>query len=227
MGIECQVCHKVYVTITGTHLRKHDMVLKDYIEKYPSSPLVDEGTADRLRRQNPGKKKVWTKKDREEISAKLSGRKRTQETKRRISESKLGVPLSPQHRKNISTSLKGKLAGKKHPLYGKTSPHSRPSIYKDRKGREFALRSTWEVRVAAYLDKNDMDWDYEVVRYTLGEMTYLPDFTVYNTGGGFKLIEVKGWMSDKSRARIEKFRDLYPYISLEVWDGDKLKELGI
>ena len=49
----------------------------------------------------------------------MYGKHHTEKTRREISEAKKGQQFSEETRKKISKALKGKMAGEKHPLYGK------------------------------------------------------------------------------------------------------------
>lgn len=40
--LECQICHKKYNSITNTHLKKHNLTLKQYKEKYPNLRIRKE-----------------------------------------------------------------------------------------------------------------------------------------------------------------------------------------
>jgi len=56
------------------------------------------------------------------------GKKHSEETRKKISESLKGIPLSEEHKKKKSLSMKGKLSGTKNPMYGKCgedNPNSR------------------------------------------------------------------------------------------------------
>jgi hypothetical protein len=60
-----------------------------------------------------------------------------------------------------------------------------------RKNVTFSMRSMWEVRVAQWLDEQEMDWEYEgvnnIIEIPYG--LYVPDFTLTGTN---VLVEVKG-----------------------------------
>lgn len=80
------------------------------------------------------------------------------------------------------------------------------------------FRSAWEANVARVLNYLRIDWKYEYKRFNFDEqkenvLSYQPDFYLpeYN-----KWIEVKGWMDDISKKRLELFSIYYPDESLNL-----------
>ncbi len=113
-----------------------------------------------------------------------------------------------------STKAKQKIStaniGKNNGMYGKSSPHGKGTYYKN-----IYMRSSWEIRIAQLLDKAKIDWLYEPQRFELKERTYTPDFYLPKWD---LWIEVKGWMSPKSRERIKQFQELYRKENLLIID---------
>jgi hypothetical protein len=66
------------------------------------------------------------------------------------------------------------------------------------------LRSTYEVILAKWLDKNGIDWDTEVKQWMVGNESYRPDFFIYEENKLVKIIEVKGYYKN----RLWKFEEL-------------------
>jgi len=96
--------------------------------------------------------------------------------------------------------------------------------FRDRLGRVFFFRSSWEAKTAAWLDARRFNWDYEVEQFD----DYLPDFWIYNSGGEIDyLIEVKGWLSPEGAEKIERFRERHSEIRLKLWRKAQLKRRGI
>lgn len=90
------------------------------------------------------------------------------------------------------------------------------------------FRSTWEAKVAEYLDLNNISWKYEESYFKLnGNKSYRPDFFVYENGNFTKLIEVKGYFRKENKEKFEEFKQLYPEIDIELWDKNILKEMNI
>lgn len=93
-------------------------------------------------------------------------------------------------------------------------------------GEETYMRSSWEVLAKNYLDKYGYRYKYEEVRFDLGRYTYTPDFFIYDENDNLEaIIEVKGWLKDKSATKMLTFLELYPYIDYYVWDEVVIKEI--
>jgi len=88
-----------------------------------------------------------------------------------------------------------RMSGKRNPNYGK--------VQKPRWGKykNINMRSSWEVKYAKYLDKNNIKWEYEPETFDLGDTTYTPDFRLNRE----KYVEIKGYMSPESYFKIKKF----------------------
>lgn len=73
------------------------------------------------------------------------------------------------------------------------------------------LRSTYEVILAKWLDKNGMDWAVESHQWMIGTQSYRPDFFIYENNELVKIIEVKGYYKN----RLWKFEELKKEPSLQ------------
>ena len=90
------------------------------------------------------------------------------------------------------------------------------------------FRSTWEAKVARYLDAQGIDWNYEETYYKLeGNKSYRPDFFIYENGKFTKLIEVKGYFRKENKIKFEMFKKLYSDIHIELWDKTILQGLNL
>lgn len=86
------------------------------------------------------------------------------------------------------------------------------------------MDSSWEIKVAAFLDQKNIKWTYGEVTYILSDnRSYRPDF-ILECG---KVIEVKGYWRKANKEKFEMWRNKYPDITCEVWDKTKLKELKV
>jgi hypothetical protein len=95
--------------------------------------------------------------------------------------------------------------------------HERPD------GRMVPMRSRFEMMFATYLDRMGYRWLYEPRVFMLSaSRRYTPDFYVFDTDTWY---EVKGWLTDKARSKIEDFRELYPAVRHEVFQQARLEEL--
>ena len=87
-------------------------------------------------------------------------------------------------------------------------------------GQKKYYRSRWEANYARYLEylKNNghiKEWLHEpetfwFERIKRGCRSYLPDFKVIKLDGTHYWVEVKGWMDDRSKTKIKRFKKYYP-----------------
>lgn len=119
-------------------------------------------------------------------------------------------------KKSISLTMMGNRNGKHR--------GNRQSKYKD-----IRMDSSWEVKVAEYLDLNNFIWTYNEQGYVLSTGNYIyPDFHIWNSIGDLeKIIEVKGYFRKANKEKYELFLKEYPNLVVELWNKDKLKELEI
>ncbi len=123
---------------------------------------------------------------------------------------------SPEVKKKMIEGIKRSfLNGRRKLVHGKWTEYN---------GIKF--RSTWEALYAEYLDNNKMEWKYEERSFDLGQTTYTPDFWIYDKGKFKYLVEIKGYMREDARLKIDLFKEKYdiPFI---VLGKDELKELNI
>lgn len=142
----------------------------------------------------------------------------------------LGKKHSKQSRDKMSVIHK-KIArrGKDCNFYGKTY-YSKKVKFTDKLGRVFNLKSSWEVKVAKYLDEQNLVWDYEKkffpVIYTydneIKNGTYIPDFFVND-----EIWEVKGYWRKDAKVKYEAFLQQYPNVKIKLLQKEQLLELGI
>lgn len=181
------------------------------------------------------------------ISESHKGKKASSETRKKLSELRKGEnnPNFGKHhteetKKKISNANKGKnngmygkkrpefskmMSGSNNPHYGKPFPKTFSKKYVNKcNGNEIWLRSSWEYLVAEYLYDNCIIYEYESTTFDLGNSTYTPDFYLVSEN---KYIEVKGYMFPDAKRKIDLFLSLYPNISYEIWNKEKLSELGI
>lgn len=135
----------------------------------------------------------------DKISFKNKGLSHDEETKLRISKSMMG---------NRNAKHRG----------------DRQSYYKD-----IRMDSSWEVKVAKYLDDNNYNWKYDSEKYLLSDGRYIhPDFFIYDDNDNLiKIIEVKGYFRDANKLKFEMFLNEYAYLNVELWNKSKLKLLNI
>jgi hypothetical protein len=138
----------------------------------------------------------------------------------------------PDRKKEMSAKMSGEnnpmydihLTGEQNPHYGKPMAHVHGDYYTHPDGTTIWLRSSYEVRVADVLTEFRIPWEYEPIRFTLDGtgMTYCPDFFLPEQE---IYLEVKGWMRDYDRIKLEKFFELYPNIKLRILYKSDILEL--
>jgi hypothetical protein len=173
-----------------------------------------------------------------ESSKGKSGKKgwhHTEETKQRISEThkgelngmygrsgvdapNYGKPMSDETKRKLSLSHIGLNTGKDHYMYGKPSPpksgRGKGSYFDLQDGSKVWLKSTYETRFAIALTKLGILWEYEIQSFELDCISpYHPDFYLpeYNLW-----IEVKGYLNDKAREKLNQFVIKYPKEKLRM-----------
>jgi hypothetical protein len=101
-------------------------------------------------------------------------------------------------------------------------------------GKKKFFRSRWEVNYAKYLEFLKVqgkisDWLHEPETFWFndilrGARSYLPDFKIINLDGTHSWVEVKGWMDDRSKTKLKRFKKYYPEEKIEVVRGDWFKK---
>ena len=171
---------------------------------------------------NRGKRR--TEAERAEMSARRKGRAVSDEQRAKISAALAGRPgraHSAEARAKMSAQRKGRRLSEEHkarikaavptgaasPRFGVTPKRNRWVWYAG-----VHMRSSWEARFAAALDRRGIAWQYEPKTFDLGSTTYTPDFA---TEDGVHW-EVKGWLNEHAQQKIAAFRRAYPEIPLVV-----------
>jgi hypothetical protein len=89
------------------------------------------------------------------------------------------------------------------------------------------MRSSWEVAYAKWLDKRKVKWLYESRAFYVGESkryngaTYCPDFYLVTAR---RYVEIKGAYLFGARAKLNRFRKLYPKKRFSVLEQDWLQK---
>jgi hypothetical protein len=89
--------------------------------------------------------------------------------------------------------------------------------YRKKDNRFVWLRSTWEYIYAKWLDKNNIEWEYEGKQYKFrnGE-SYRPDFWIESELGNY-IVEIKGYFKNRLY-KIDMLRNEYPTVKIVVLD---------
>jgi len=148
------------------------------------------------------------------------------ESRRKLSEKHKGKKLSEEHKKKIGRS------GVNSHRYGKVGNHGKGEFYIRKNGEKIWMRSSWEIKIAKYLDSKDYNWSYEPtafpIKYVFNnivkEGTFRPDFLIQNLN---EYWEIKGWWRDDSKEKYEAFVEQYKDLKIILLMKNNIKELGI
>ena len=93
------------------------------------------------------------------------------------------------------------------------------------------MKSIWERNVARYLQwlkvqKQIRDWEYEPKTFVFdaikfGSRTYTPDFRITENSGRYHWLEVKGWMDDRSRVKLNRMARYFPEEKVVLMDKEQ------
>lgn len=190
----------------------------------------------------PHKKRIYTEEDRQRISdfwkkwykenehpKGMLGKHHTKETKLQLSESSYNAwnKLSENEQKErlkriMNTRIKN---GNLNVITNKTHTRAKGGKRKDVNNQYF--RSSWEANIARYFNFIKEKWEYEPKTFYFenikrGVRSYTPDFYLPKQN---KWIEVKGWMDDKSKVKLKRFKKYYPEEKIEIIGELEYKEI--
>lgn len=99
------------------------------------------------------------------------------------------------------------------------------------------FRSRWEANYARHLQwllsRDEIrEWHYEPETFvfpgvTRGGLTYTPDFLVIDGDGSRAFHEVKGWMDDKSKAKLHRMAEFYPEVVVLVIGPEEYRAIAL
>lgn len=171
----------------------------------------------------------------EQLSISSKRRANMEEIKKEFSDRFTELWKDPGFREKMSHRVFPK--GKDHHLYGKIWTEEQKQKLRGRKGHppgpsynaykskgtwytkidgnNIWLRSSYEIRVATMLDKLGILWEYESKTFDIPELntTYRPDFYLPELDMWW---EVKGWMHEKAKQKLEVFFVKYSNINLQI-----------
>ena len=93
-----------------------------------------------------------------------------------------------------------------------SNPYSRTKSGKREDLNNTFFRSAWEANYARYLNFSKVKWEFEPKTFYFkdikrGCVYYTPDFYLPETD---QWVEVKGWMDDKSKTKLKRFKKFFP-----------------
>lgn len=215
--------------------RKHTEESKVRMSAAQKGKVMSEAAKLKISQARKGKStgQAWNK-----------GIPQSEETKRKISEAGKGRKWTDEHRAYMSQLMKGNTYTKGYKPTAETKAKvqklvadgklggytwSKKSKYESKLGFTINCRSSWEHKVAEYLDSLSLVWSYESEIIIIEDDSYLPDFLIYNEGKLTKIIEVKGWFPENEQLKMAKFKSelIKRNVELEIWDEAKLRELKL
>lgn len=184
----------------GTYIRTKESIEKDFQTKLSKNP-------------EHGKKWAKTLKDRKERGlggfdkTKFKHWSQTPEGRKKISEIHTGRQVSASTRKLMSEKMKKLLHDHPNKIYSSANSGKRKDL------NDQYFRSNWEANYARILNEQNIKWEYEPQTFDLSNGTsYTPDFKIDEK----KFVELKGWLDNDSKQKIELFLKEYPDYELDL-----------
>ena len=144
----------------------------------------------------------------------MLGKHHTQEAKEKMSAFHIARAANMTYEEKHEIAMKALETKKRTGTYMNTTSnaYSRTKSGKRKDLDDAFFRSAWEANIARILNYLNIEWEYEPKRFffngeNLSVDSYQPDFYLPKLN---KWIEVKGWMDEKSKARLKYFQEQYP-----------------
>ena len=180
---------------------------------------------------NPKKPHYWTDEEKAEMSKRakkkymekglskkftFKGHKHNKKSLEKISNSSKEFwenvtlqELENRKLKQRETRLKN---GTLNPMKSQKNPYSRTKSGKRKDLNNIFFRSAWEANIARYYNYLGIEWQFEPKTFIFknisrGSVSYTPDFYLPQLD---KWVEVKGWMDNKSKTKLKRFKNQYP-----------------
>jgi hypothetical protein len=222
--------------------RKHRVAIGKGLRKY------NKNNPDYSTRLSKARREVWANRSAKEIKA-IARKIAKAQKGRKLSAQHLAnlraansKPRTAEHRAKISAARKGRPWKARSPeverervrkiiaaQQGRVPTYTGKVFWYKGKNGKIAMRSSWEVAYAKYLDNKKEEWKYEPRYFVLGKGKYLgtsytPDFHLLRKN---KYVEIKGYLSRANKNKIARFHSLYPEVSWEILFKSDLIKLGV
>ena len=126
-------------------------------------------------------------------------------------------PWKGKKHSSTTKALLSKKATEQNKRYKGKHPYSGPNGC-------IKMRSSWEVKYAEYLDKNNIGWSYEPKSYKLNNgKLYTPDF-ILSDG---TIVEIKGYFRNDAGEKWDMFLQGYPELNKSLLMKEELREMGV
>jgi len=129
--------------------------------------------------------------------------------------------MNKEGRQKISKTRKERIRNGSIVISPKSS-YSKHTYYKNK-----MFRSSWEAKVAKYLDKKEIKWEYEskLCRFKLSNRSvYVVDFYLPELK---KWLEVKGYWKEYDFYKCSEFIKKNGYDSLIIVDGNNIEDISL
>jgi hypothetical protein len=233
----------------GNKGKKHSEEFKKKISLRNKGKKHSEETKRKMSLAHKGKKMLKIAIEKRINTMKINCYKPSEETKRKMSLAHKGKKLSEEHKRILSLAHKGKKNSKEHNenikkanigkryslklknklsiLHTNRIINSKNDYHKKYKYNHNYFRSSWESKVAKWLDENNIKWEYESKnclfklnngRYYIVDF-YLPELNQY--------IEVKGYWDKNSENKCKEFINRKGINSLVVIDNNNINDINL
>jgi hypothetical protein len=179
---------------------------------------------------NKGKK--LSEEHKKKLSLSHKGKKISEEHKKKLSLAHKGIKNSKEHNENIKKANLGKTYSEEFKyklsiIHTNRIMNNKKDYHKKYKYNYNYFRSSWETKVAKYLDKHNIKWEYETNncifklkngRYYIVDF-YLPELNKY--------IEVKGYWDENSLNKCKDFINKKGIDSLIIIDEANIKNINL
>lgn len=164
------------------------------------------------------------------------GMKHSDETKAVMAEKSRATNATRSPEEKVLISLK---AAKTKIANGTYAPERKGATWKagwrEIGGYRKYYRSKWEANYARYLEwlkcgGHIREWRHEPKTFWFsgvkrGTVSYLPDFWVVEIGGSEAFHEVKGWMDDRSKTKLDRMKRYYPAVTIVLIREKEYREI--
>lgn len=156
--------------------------------------------------------------------------------------------FTPAYRRKLSEHMKRQWAdpvARAKRIASVTAAHLRPEVHQRNINRikkewsspclyvrgacKIKMHCWWEVALAEWYTKQGIRWRYEPARFYVGRGAYrgyyyIPDFYLPDTD---EYVEVKGIEPPRVKAKLRKFKKLYPSIKITILRLPQLTSMGV
>jgi hypothetical protein len=214
-ALTCPVCRRKLNTITAGHFRKHG---------YPTAAAFKAAFGlDILRAPSLCRRQSAFMAS----NNPTKGRHRTPEERQRMSAARKGKGIGVAGKYERTPDIRDKISrGVAAYQLEHAGDYTKGEwVLSDAAGGEVFVRSSWEKRVVAILDRHPSVvrvWvEPLIIPYTFEGQTrrYLPDFLIEFEGGIWELWEVKATWCIKHPKNVAKFKALNEYVEQKGWNG--------